>query len=131
LDPSSVNPTDFTIVEKLGQGSFSDVLKIEYPDYHTFYAIKRLKAKFSSMEQVSNNTEIRTLKLLHGHPNIIQLYDVFYDAATKQVTLLMELLEMNLYEFSKDFGSGLTHIEHLHRRLERDSTIDLNIFFLI
>jgi renal tumor antigen len=60
-----------------------------------------MKQNFANAEQVNNLREIQALKRLQSHPNIIKLIEVLYDEPTGRLSLVFELMEMNLYEAIK------------------------------
>lgn len=63
--------TDFTILKKLGSGSFSNVFQVKRANDSTFYAMKRVKlARITEREKQNALNEIRILASLK-HPNII------------------------------------------------------------
>lgn len=60
-----------------------------------------MKANFSTIDKVNNLREIQALKRLSPHPNIITLLEVLYDEPTGRLSLVFELMEMNMYEAIK------------------------------
>ena len=68
---------EWRVIEKLGEGSFSEVFKVKSTKNQCFYAIKRLKKRYRSVEEVNKLPEITALRALQGAPNIIKL-EVFY-----------------------------------------------------
>lgn len=64
-----------------------------------------MKRTFQSLEDVNKLQEIRALRILRGHPHIVQLREVLFD--DKRLAIVFELLEMNLYEAIKDRHSFL------------------------
>lgn len=88
----------FKIISKLGEGSFADVFKVKFEGVDGYYAIKRLKERYKSMDQVRKIQEIEILKALRGHPNIIDLAEEHYDVATGYVFMVFEVMDQNLYE---------------------------------
>jgi renal tumor antigen len=45
---------------------------------------------------------VQALRRLNPHPNIVELIDVQYTAATKRLDLVCELMDMNIYERIKN-----------------------------
>ena len=95
--------SDFRIVGKLGEGSFAEVFKVKSTRNNTtsFYAIKRLKKRFRSIDEVNHLPEITACQSLQGHPNVVRLFDVLFDSTNGYVALVFELLDYNLYEYVK------------------------------
>eukprot|EP00039_Didymoeca_costata_P000684 m.46815 g.46815 ORF g.46815 m.46815 type:complete len:457 (+) comp10411_c1_seq1:120-1490(+) len=91
----------YEVVGKKGEGTFSDVLTCRMHD-GSLVAVKRMKQKFNSWEQVNTLREVQALRRLNPHPNIITLCDVHYDRDTMQLSLLTELMDMNIYERIKN-----------------------------
>lgn len=81
--------TEYRIIGKKGEGTFSEVIKCQSLADGNLCAAKRMKGKFSrfsiqlfarvtvnSVEQINNLREVQALRRLHNHPNIIKLLDV-------------------------------------------------------
>ena len=64
------------MIGKLGEGSFSEVFKAQVIKTGDFVAIKCMKKKYASIKQVNALREVRALKLLSSHKNIISLLEV-------------------------------------------------------
>jgi renal tumor antigen len=90
---------------KLGEGSFADVFKVQFEGHAGVYAVKRLKKRFRTLDQVKRLPEVLYLQILKGHPNIVDLIDVHYDMSSGYVMLLFECLEKNLYELGAEKAS--------------------------
>jgi serine/threonine protein kinase len=89
-------------LDKLGEGTFADVFKVQFEGIPDFYAVKRLKTHFPSVDQVERLPEILYLQALKGCPNIIDLLDVTYHASTGCVMLIFECLDRNICELLSD-----------------------------
>ena len=94
---TSLGP-DFRIVSKLGEGSFAEVFKVRATRSGQFYAIKRLKKRYRSIDEVNRLPEVLFLKQLQGNPNVIKLIDLIYDQKNGYVAIVFELMDCNLYE---------------------------------
>ncbi|EER11586.1 mitogen-activated protein kinase 1, putative [Perkinsus marinus ATCC 50983] len=92
----------YKLVAKKGEGTFSEVLKAQSLRTNRHYAIKCMKNTFQSIEQVNNLREIQALRRLGGHRHIIKLHEVLYDEPSGRLALVMELMDMNLYEAIKN-----------------------------
>ena len=81
---------DFTFIRVLGEGAFGKVLLAQHkppsrPHYKDeFYAIKVLKKKNTIVDSVE--TEKHILKLVKGHPFIINLYCCFQTEVIFQIS---------------------------------------------
>ncbi|XP_058511268.1 MAPK/MAK/MRK overlapping kinase isoform X2 [Ochotona princeps] len=64
----------------------------------SYYACKRMKQRFESMEQVNSLREIQALRRLNPHPNILTLHEVVFDRKSGCLALVCELMDMNIYE---------------------------------
>jgi hypothetical protein len=118
----------YRLVAKKGEGTFSEVLKAQSVKSNRFTAIKCMKNRFDSIDQVNNLREIQALRRLSPHPNIIKLIEVLYDQPTGRLALVFELMEMNIYELIRgrrhylsesrirSFMYALTKaMDHMHR----------------
>ena len=94
--------SDWRVINKLGEGSFSEVFKVKCHKNQLYYAVKRLKKRYRSVEEVNRLSEIMTLRALQGHPNIIILHEVLYDSTYGYLALVFELLDKNLFELIRD-----------------------------
>lgn len=66
----------YRLIKKQGEGTFSEVFKAQSLKTGAFVAIKCMKAKYASNEQVNRLREVRALKRLYTHNNIINLMEV-------------------------------------------------------
>nr|XP_042714134.1 MAPK/MAK/MRK overlapping kinase isoform X7 [Chrysemys picta bellii] len=85
-------------VGKIGEGTFSDVLKTQSLRDGNYYACKQMKQHFESIEQVNSLREIQALRRLNPHPNILMLHEVVFDRKSGCLALICELMDMNIYE---------------------------------
>ncbi|NXK50325.1 MOK kinase, partial [Chauna torquata] len=92
---------EYKPVGKTGEGTFSDVLKTLSLSDGKYYACKRMKQHFESIEQVNNLSEIQALRRLSPHPNILMLHEVVFDKKAVSLSLICGLMDMNIYELIK------------------------------
>uniref|UniRef100_A0A8C4P4G5 MOK protein kinase n=1 Tax=Dromaius novaehollandiae TaxID=8790 RepID=A0A8C4P4G5_DRONO len=85
-------------LSRIESGTFSDVLKMLSLRDGKYYACKHMKQHFKSIEQVNNLREIQALRRLNPHPNILMLHEVVFDKKAGCVSLICELMDMNIYE---------------------------------
>ena len=82
---------DFQILQKLGSGSFSDVFKVKRLSDNEDYAMKKVKlAKLSTKEKQNALNEIRILASVN-HKNVIGYKEAFFDEATNELCIVMEI----------------------------------------
>ncbi|KAJ3376853.1 hypothetical protein HDU92_008934 [Lobulomyces angularis] len=67
---------DFRLMSKLGEGTFSVVLKVKHKKNGQVFAMKRFRKFFQSSEEVEGLREIQALRRLNPHPHIIDLEDI-------------------------------------------------------
>ncbi|KAM6075503.1 LOW QUALITY PROTEIN: MAPK/MAK/MRK overlapping kinase [Chlamydotis macqueenii] len=93
---------EYKPVGKIGEGcsDVSDVLKMLSIDGKYVYACEHMKQHFESMEQVNKLREIQVLRRPSPHPNILTLHVVF-DKTAVSLSLMCELMDMNIYELIK------------------------------
>jgi renal tumor antigen len=89
---------NYRLVAKKGEGTFSEVLKAQSVVTGEYFAVKCMKNKFKSLEQVHNLRECQALKRLNRHEHIIQLEEILFDAHTGRLALVFELMDCNIYE---------------------------------
>ncbi|KAL0969616.1 hypothetical protein UPYG_G00229870 [Umbra pygmaea] len=90
---------NYKIIKKIGEGTFSEVVKAQSLKDGKYYACKTMKQPISSLEQANNLREVQAMKRLNPHPNIIQLHELIFDKESGTLSLVCELMEMNVYEF--------------------------------
>jgi renal tumor antigen len=88
----------FLVLDKLGEGAFAEVFKVKSHRTGEFLAIKRLKKRYRTLDEAAKLPEISTLRILQGHPNVVKLIDILYDAPHGYLAFVFELLSMNLNE---------------------------------
>jgi renal tumor antigen len=71
-------------------------LKVRSRRTGEFYAVKRLKARFRTLDDACKLTEISTLRALQGHANIVRLMDILYDSQQGHLAFVLELQPGNL-----------------------------------
>ena len=96
--------SNYNVIGALGEGAFSTVFKLQDKRTNEFYAVKRLNKTFKSLDEASRNIEVEVLRALQGHPNIVKLENVFYDAEHGSLALVFECLDVNLYELISGNG---------------------------
>ena len=64
------------MIQKLGEGSFSEVFKAQVINTGKFVAMKCIKKKYTNLETINSLQEVRALKRLSTHKNIISLLEV-------------------------------------------------------
>ena len=90
----------YKLISKKGEGTFSEVVRAQSIDDGRYHAVKCMKGRFASLQQVNELREIRALRKLSIHPNIVELREVLFDVPTGRLAMVFELLEANLYELS-------------------------------
>ncbi|GBN30518.1 MAPK/MAK/MRK overlapping kinase [Araneus ventricosus] len=66
----------YRILGKKGEGSFAEVMACQNLTDGQLYACKTLKRHFVSVEQALGLTEVRALRRLRPHVNVVQLHDI-------------------------------------------------------
>lgn len=87
----------YSIDQFLGEGTFSQVYTAIDRETEVLYAVKVLKQRFRTREDVAGLNEVSALQTLHGHRNIIQLHDIIFDR--HQAALVLELMGMSLHQY--------------------------------
>lgn len=67
---------EYRFISKKGEGTFSDVIKAQNISTGKYVAIKCMKTKFSSIDEINSLKEIQALRKLSLHPNIIKLLEI-------------------------------------------------------
>jgi eukaryotic-like serine/threonine-protein kinase len=90
---------EYQFISVIGSGSFSNVDKYQHKKSRQLVAIKELKEELNTDKDCIYRfrREIAFLKLLKGHPNIIELID--YDISENTNLYIMPLASANLYDY--------------------------------
>lgn len=88
----------YKILGKKGEGTFSEVLKCQHIQDGTYFACKKMKQTYDSLDQVNNLREIQAMRRLSPHDNILELREVIFDKKSGRLALVCELMDMNIYE---------------------------------
>ncbi|KAI9152488.1 hypothetical protein H9P43_009279 [Blastocladiella emersonii ATCC 22665] len=99
---------DYRIQGKLGEGTFSQVLRMKHRVTGRTLAMKRFKKRFKSIEEVECLREIQALKRVNPHPNLVQMEDILFDPGTGTLYLAFELMDCNLYDLISKKGAAIT-----------------------
>ncbi|XP_022908876.2 MAPK/MAK/MRK overlapping kinase-like isoform X1 [Onthophagus taurus] len=118
----------YRVIQKIGEGSFSEVLKCQEKITGHLYAAKRLKKHFKSPSDAMNCAEVVAMHKLTRHPNVVYMMDFFYDTNLGSLTYVFELMDLSMYDFMKlkrrPFAESrvkwylyqiLKGLEHLHK----------------
>lgn len=119
---------NYLLISKIGEGSFSEVLKVKDKKTGNLYAAKRLTKYFNTSDEVINYVELRTMQKLEYHSNVISLIEVIYENQLGALTLIFDLMDMSMYDFIKNRKRTLSEtrckcymfqlvlgLNHLHR----------------
>ncbi|KAG8199462.1 hypothetical protein JTE90_000327 [Oedothorax gibbosus] len=91
----------YRILGKKGEGSFAEVMACQNLVDGQLYACKTLKRHFVSVDQALGLTEVRALRRLRPHTNVVQLQDIIFDKKSGRLALVFELMDLNMYELLK------------------------------
>ncbi|KAK3093503.1 hypothetical protein FSP39_016537 [Pinctada imbricata] len=118
----------YRILGKKGEGTFSEVLKCQNIKDGGYWACKKMKQTYDSIEQVNNLREIQAMRRLSPHANILELQEVIFDKKSGTLALICELMDMNIYELIRGkrhylperkvkhyMYQLLKSVEHMHR----------------
>lgn len=106
--------SNYTLIGKLGEGSFSEVLKVKHKKTGSFYAAKRLTKRYLTLSDAEECDELRTLQKLDYHPNVLSLIEPVYELQTGTLTLIFDLMDMSMYDYIKDRKKNLSETKCKH-----------------
>ena len=100
----------FKILNKIGEGSFSTVLKVQRKKDGIIYALKRVKfAKLSDKEKSNALNEIRILASINNK-NIISYKEAFFEEMDSSLDIVMEYAdEGDLFQLITEKKKTKTH----------------------
>ena len=114
----------YRLISKRGEGSFAEVVKAQNTANDRYFAMKIMKSTFTSIGEVNKLREIKALRRLSPHPNIVSLEEVLFDARTGRLALVFELMHNNLFEAMKGRRTPLSkklvksYMHQLYRALD-------------
>lgn len=115
---------NYKAIGKIGEGTFSEVMKIQNLRDGNHYACKQMKQRFESIEQVNNLREIQALRRLNPHPNILTLHQVVFDRKSGSLALICELMDMNIYELIRGRRHPLSEKKVRHYMYQLCKSLD-------
>uniref|UniRef100_A0A8I3MWI5 MOK protein kinase n=1 Tax=Canis lupus familiaris TaxID=9615 RepID=A0A8I3MWI5_CANLF len=115
---------DYKAIGKIGEGTFSEVMKMQSLRDGSYYACKQMKQHFESIEQVNNLREIQALRRLNPHPNILTLHEVVFDRKSGSLALICELMDMNIYELIQGRRHPLSEKKITHYMYQLCKSLD-------
>ncbi|XP_036133893.1 MAPK/MAK/MRK overlapping kinase [Molossus molossus] len=105
---------NYKAIGKIGEGTFSEVMKMQSLRDGNYYACKQMKQHFESIEQVNSLREVQALRRLNPHPNILTLHEVVFDRKSGSLALICELMDMNIYELIRGRRHPLSEKRVMH-----------------
>lgn len=82
--------SEFTVLEKIGDGAYSDVFRVRRIADRKVYALKKVKlGKLKEKEKANALNEVRILASINN-PFVIQYKDAFFDEKEGWLCLIME-----------------------------------------
>lgn len=82
--------SDFVILNKIGEGTYSSVHSVKRKSDGKEYALKKVKmGNLKEKEKENALNEVRILASI-DHPNIISYKDTFFDENSESLCIIME-----------------------------------------
>ncbi|RKO86701.1 kinase-like domain-containing protein, partial [Blyttiomyces helicus] len=102
----------YRVTRQLGDGSFGNVLKAENQAGDTV-AIKKMKQKYYSWDDCLSLREVKSLKKLSNHANIIRLKEVIRE--NDELFFVFEFMEGNMYQMTREREGKLLSEQEVKR----------------
>ncbi|TPX36982.1 hypothetical protein SmJEL517_g00887 [Synchytrium microbalum] len=96
----------YNAIKELGDGSFGSVLLGINKETNEKVAIKKMKQKYATWDECLELRELKSLKQLRNHGNIVNLLEVFRDEH-KYLHFVFEYMDSNLYQWLKSRNGKL------------------------
>mmetsp|Transcript_7463 Transcript_7463/g.8465 ORF Transcript_7463/g.8465 Transcript_7463/m.8465 type:complete len:399 (+) Transcript_7463:26-1222(+) len=90
----------YKTIGELGVGTFGKVTKAVHKETGEIVAIKAMKQKFYTWEECMNLREVKSLRKLNNHDNIVKLNEVF--RKTNDLFFVFEYVEKDLFKVMQD-----------------------------
>jgi renal tumor antigen len=91
---------NFTMLDKLGEGAFSQVYRVRDRITGQEFAAKILNQPFKNTAQVNRNQELAILRRLDYHTNVLTMVDHMFDS--RHLVMLFHIMDGSLFDFIKD-----------------------------
>ncbi|XP_058061470.1 MAPK/MAK/MRK overlapping kinase-like [Anopheles bellator] len=117
---------DYKVLEKIGEGAFSDVYRVRDRVLGTYFAAKKLREECDNIDDPLLCSEVNLIKQVPSHPNLLTILDVMHYG--NRLTLIMELMDMSLHDYIQTRKRALSEnrarrfifqiisgLDHLHR----------------
>ena len=92
----------YQFLAKIGEGSFSNVFKVQHKKSKKFFALKVIRDRYRSIEQVQKCDEVQVMLKLGVHPNIVGLHEIIFEPIQSRLSLALDLMEMNLLDMMQN-----------------------------
>ncbi|KAK9325990.1 kinase-like domain-containing protein [Lipomyces orientalis] len=95
----------FELLDPLGDGSFGTVTRARvrasapHLQPNAVVAIKSMKKSFANPADYLRLREVLFLRTLPPHDCLVRAHEIFLDLSTRQLHIVMECLDMNLYQY--------------------------------
>lgn len=107
---------EYSILGKIGEGSYSKVFKVQKSHSSEYFAMKVLNIRYRTLDEVFKCQEVLVMARLANHPNILGLRDVIFEPLKKRLSLVVELAECSMLDMidPKSKRPNLTLNDCLH-----------------
>ena len=114
-------PQKYTLLKSLGKGAYGVVVSCKDHSLNTKVAIKKITPMCSSKSDGKHTLrELRLVRWLGKHPNIIALRDIILDVAEDTCYVVMELYDTDLHKIIQSPQPlGDAHLKHFLYQLLR------------
>ncbi|KAI3839255.1 hypothetical protein MKW92_039854 [Papaver armeniacum] len=89
----------YNFIKKVGEGAFGSVCQALDTQTGEIVAIKTMKQKYNSLEECLNLPEVKSLRKMKKHKNIVQLKEILIE--NNILYCVFEYLECDLYQLMK------------------------------
>ena len=89
---------EYAILSKIGEGSFSIVYKVRKIKTGKLYALKVMKDRFRTVDDVKQNMEIQVMDSLSNNDNAVKLYEIVFEPQKNRLSLVMDLMDCSLLD---------------------------------
>ena len=113
--------SEYSLVTKLGEGTYSNVFKVRKNLTGEFFTIKIMRKKIKSLDEIYQLPEVKYAKQIGKHSNVLHVYDAIYEPVIGRFSIVYDYMDTDLFSLLEkselDSSDILTYAHQLIKGL--------------